>query len=234
MIVDLTTWRTLLSKERALLLSLLLVAASLFAFLKLASEVAEGDAMAFDRIILLALRSPLDLGRPIGPPWLAEAMTDATAFGSVTGLLLVSVAVLGYLLVSGQPRTALFILLATGSGAAIGKLLKLAYDRPRPTLVPHLVDVTSASFPSGHAVDSAIVYLTLAALVARTVPGRAVGSYVLSLAIFLTLMIGVSRVYLGVHWPSDVVAGWAIGSAWALLCSLVHKRLDPVRAKSAG
>lgn len=218
-------WRNVFSKERALLLSLLLAAAALFAFLRLASEVGEGDTMAFDRSILLALRASADRAVPIGPHWLAEAMTDITAFGSTTGLLIVTAAALGYLLISGRPRTASFILVATGGGAAIGKLLKLAYGRPRPDLVPHLVDVTSASFPSGHAVDSAIVYLTLAALIARTVPDRAVRLYLLSTAILLTLTIGASRVYLGVHWPSDVVAGWSFGAAWALLCSTVYRRI---------
>jgi undecaprenyl-diphosphatase len=226
-------WRDLVSKERALLLSLLLVAAALFASLRLASEVGEGDTMAFDRAILLALRSPADPAIPIGPRWLAETMTNVTAFGSATGLLLVTAAVLGYLLISGRPRTALFVLVATVGGSAIGKLLKLAYGRPRPDLVPHLVDVVSASFPSGHAADSAIVYLTLAALIARTVPDRAVRLYLLSVAILLTLMIGASRVYLGVHWPSDVVAGWTFGAAWALLCSAAYRRFNPVAAQTA-
>ena len=218
-------WRGLFAKERALLLSLLVVAGASFAFLRLASEVGEGDTMAFDRYILLALRSPADPAIPVGPHWLAEAMRDATSFGSVTGLLIVTAAALGYLLISGRPRTALFVLAATAGGTTIGKLLKLAYDRPRPGLVPHLVDVTSASFPSGHAVDSAIVYLTLAALIARTVPDRAARLYLLSVAVLLTLMVGISRVYLGVHWPSDVVAGWTFGAAWALLCSIAYRRV---------
>jgi undecaprenyl-diphosphatase len=227
-------WRDLFSKERALLLSLLVVAAALFAFLRLASEVGEGDTMAFDRAIMLALRSPADPAIPIGPHWLAEAMRDVTAFGSVTGLLLVAAAVLGYLLISGRPRTALFVLVATAAGSTIGKLLKLAYGRPRPALVPHLVDVTSASFPSGHALDSAVVYLTLAALIARTVRERAVRLYLLSAAMLLALMVGVSRVYLGVHWPSDVVAGWTFGAGWALLCSVAYRRLNPIGGKAAG
>jgi undecaprenyl-diphosphatase len=212
-------WRKLLTVERALLIAMLLVASALFAFFKLASEVSEGDTAAFDRAILLAFRTPGDPAVPVGPRWLAEAMTDLTAFGSVAGLVLVVGAVLGYLLLSGRVRTALFVLAATGTGMILGKLLKLAYDRPRPTLVPHLVDVTSASFPSGHATDSAIVYLTLAALLARTLPGPAHRLYIIGAAILLTLLIGVSRIYLGVHWPSDVAAGWSIGAAWAILCS---------------
>jgi undecaprenyl-diphosphatase len=95
--------------------------------------------------------------------------------------------------------------------------------------VPHLVDVTSTSFPSGHATDSALVYLTLAALLARTVPERVLRLYLIGIAILLTLLIGSSRVYLGVHWPSDVVAGWTLGAAWALASSLLYSRLG-VRA----
>jgi undecaprenyl-diphosphatase len=218
-------WRAFLSIERALLITLLLIGAALFAFFKLASEVSEGDTMALDRAILTGLRSAADPATPIGPRWLPEAMTDLTALGGATVLLLVSAFVIFYLLLSGRMRTALFILAATAGGTALGGLLKLIYARPRPGLVPHLVDVTSSSFPSGHATDSAIVYLTLAALLARTVPERALRIYIIGVAILLTLLIGVSRVYLGVHWPSDVIAGWTIGAAWALGCSLAYSRI---------
>jgi undecaprenyl-diphosphatase len=227
----LIAWRRLLSIERALLISLVLIGAALFAFVRIASEMAEGDTMALDRSILTALRSPADPAIPIGPKWLPEAMTDLTAFGSTTGLLLVCAAVTIYLLLGRQFRTAAFVFAATAGGMALGGLLKLAYARPRPTLVPHLVDVTSTSFPSGHATDSALVYLTLAALLARNVPERVLRIYLIGIAILLTLLIGSSRVYLGVHWPSDVVAGWTIGAAWALACSLVYSRLGVRRAE---
>lgn len=222
----------LFSIERALLITLILIGAALFAFFKLASEVAEGDTMAFDRFILTGLRSSADPTIPIGPAWLPEAMTDFTAFGSPPGLLLVCATVAIYLLLSGRLRTAVFVFAATTGGMAMGGLLKLVYARPRPTLVPHLVDVASSSFPSGHATDSALVYLTLAALLARTVPERTLRIYIICVAITLTLLIGSSRVYLGVHWPSDVVAGWTIGAAWALASSLLFSRLG-VRANDA-
>ena len=196
-----------------------------FAFFKLASEVSEGDTMALDRAILTGLRSPADPALPIGPHWLPEAMTDFTALGSATILWLVCMAVIFYLLLGRRPWTALFVFAATAGGIALGGLLKLIYARPRPALVSHLVDVTSSSFPSGHATDSAIVYLTLAALLARTIPERASRIYIIGVAILLTLLIGASRVYLGVHWPSDVAAGWAIGAAWALGWSLVYSRI---------
>jgi len=222
--------RRLLSVERALLVTLLLIGAALFAFFRLASEMSEGDTLAFDRAILVGLRTSADPAVPIGPHWLPEAMTDLTAFGSPTGLLLVCLAVIVYLLLTKRLRTALFVFAASAGGMALGSLLKHVYARPRPTLVPHLVDVTSSSFPSGHATDSALVYLTLAALLARTVPARAVRIYIIGLAILLTLLIGCSRVYLGVHYPSDVVAGWALGAAWALACSLAYARLAGAEA----
>jgi undecaprenyl-diphosphatase len=216
-------WRGLISIERALLISLVLIGAALFGFFKLASEVAEGDTMAFDRSIMLALRS-VDPAVPAGPQWLTQAMTDLTAFGGLTGLLVVTAATIGFLSFSRRTRTALFVLAATGSGAALGSLLKLVYDRPRPAIVPHLVEVASSSFPSGHATDAAVVYLTLGALLARTVAEPVLRVYILCAAALLVLLVGVSRVYLGVHWPSDVVGGWTIGAAWALGCSLLYSR----------
>jgi undecaprenyl-diphosphatase len=230
----LTGWRRLLSTERALLIALLLVGAALFAFFMLASEVAEGDTMAMDRAILTGFRSAADPALPIGPKWLPEAMTSLTAFGSVTGLLLVCAAVIGYLLAARRLRTAAFVFAATAGGIALAGLLKLVYARPRPMLVPHLVDVASTSFPSGHATDSALVYLTLAALLARSIPKRGPRLYVIGTAILMTLLIGVSRVYLGVHWPSDVVAGWAIGAAWALACSLAYARFSRPAKETGG
>jgi undecaprenyl-diphosphatase len=222
-------WHGLISIERALLITLLIIGAALFGFFKLASEVAEGDTMAFDRAIMLAFRSS-DPAIPAGPRWLTQAMTDLTAFGGLAGLIVVIAATTGFLLASRRRRTALFVLAATGTGAAAASLLKLVYDRPRPALVPHLVEVASASFPSGHAADAAIVYLTLGALLARTVAEPALRIYILSAAALLVLLVGVSRVYLGVHWPSDVLGGWTIGAAWALACSLLYSRVVAAKA----
>jgi len=126
------------------------------------------------------------------------------------------VSVMLILMLANKRRTAVFVLLATTSGALAMALMKEAFGRPRPDLVAHGDYVTSASFPSGHAMISAVVYLTLAALVARLMPTRTLKLYVLSVALFMTFIIGLSRVYLGVHWPTDVLAGWAAGAAWAL------------------
>jgi undecaprenyl-diphosphatase len=121
---------------------------------------------------------------------------------------------------------ALFVVLAIAGGGLAGNLLKWLFVRARPDLVPHLVSVNSASFPSAHAMNSAVTYLTLGVLLSRSQADRRVKAYLIGMALFLTLIVGFSRVYLGVHWPTDVIAGWAVGAAWAILASLVAARLQ--------
>lgn len=200
---------------------MLVTATAVWGFVELAGAVLAGSAEQFDRWILLALRDPHDPARPLGPPWLEEMMRDFTALGGVGVLTLLTATVAGYLTLAGKRRAALDVLLSVGTGILLSTLLKLGFDRPRPDLVPHGSRVYTASFPSGHSMMSAIVYLTLGALVARFRPGLVTKAYVLSLAVLLTFLVGVSRVYLGVHWPTDVLGGWATGAAWALLCWLV-------------
>jgi undecaprenyl-diphosphatase len=103
-------------------------------------------------------------------------------------------------------------------GTALNSLLKLVFARPRPDLVTPLTQVLTLSFPSGHAALSAIGYLTLGALLAQAQASRAIRIYFIVVAVALTLLVGVSRVYLGVHYPTDVLAGWCIGLAWAAIC----------------
>lgn len=204
-----------------------------FAFLKLASEVMEGDTFALDRAILTSLRRAADPALPIGPAWLQGAMIDITALGGVTVLTLLTVLTAGYLAAARKSAMAAFLIGATGGGAILGTLLKGLFARPRPGLVAHLVEVHTTSFPSGHAMNSAITYLTLGTLLARTEQSPRVRVYLLTVAITLTLLVGSSRVYLGVHWPSDVVAGWCVGASWAALCSLAARRLQRLRSIEA-
>jgi undecaprenyl-diphosphatase len=201
------------------ILGVILAATSaLWVFIEVAEEVVEGDTHAIDAAILLSLRAVGDPADPLGPRWLEEFARDVTALGSPGVLALLVLVTIVFLLLAGRYRTSLFLLAATTSGAIASALLKQSFARPRPDLVPHEVYVSTASFPSGHAMISAVVYLTLGALVARLVPRRRLKLYVLSVAALLTGLIGMSRVYLGVHWPSDVLAGWAAGAAWALGC----------------
>ena len=147
-------------------------------------------------------------------------MRDVTALGSTVVLTLLTIAVLGFLLIDGKRATALYVLVATSGGALLSTLAKTLVARPRPELVAHLVDVTSYSFPSGHAMSSAVTYLTLGVLLASAQRRKRIKAYLIGIALTLTLLIGASRVYLGVHWPTDVLAGWALGAAWAMLCWL--------------
>ncbi len=213
-----------------LLLLFLVFALGITAFLMLGEEVREGEIFAFDGWLLRALRDPANPAIPLGPSWLRGAMVDITALGGTAVLTLVTIAVTGYLLVAKRASTALFVVLAVTGGAMAGVLLKQLFSRARPDLVQHFVDVANTSFPSGHATNSAVTYLTLGALLARTQKDRSIRIYLICLAVVLTLTIGSSRVYLGVHWPTDVIAGWCVGSAWAILCSLTARALQRRRA----
>lgn len=213
-------------ENRAALLVLALLAGGLWAFIELADEVLEGETHAVDEAILVALRTPGDLSDPLGPGWLEEMMRDFTALGGTGVLTLLTIAAVGFLLVAKAPRVALAVALAIGGGILLSTLLKSGFDRPRPELVPHGSIVYTASFPSGHSMMSATVYLTLAALVSRVLRRRRLRVYLVGLAVVLTLLVGFSRVYLGVHWPTDVLAGWTVGAVWALLASLVMLRLQ--------
>lgn len=205
---------------------LAVVAAVLFAVAHLGSEIGEGETRGFDTRILLALRDAGDTARPVGPAWLQAAMLDLTALGGTAVLTLVTAAALGYLLVAGRYATALVVAIAVGGGSLLNGLLKSGCDRARPDLVAHLVQVQSASFPSGHAMNSAVVYLTLGALLARAMPAWRVRAYVVAVGVALTLLVGASRVFLGVHWPTDVIGGWAVGASWACLCWLAARALQ--------
>ena len=170
----------------------------------------------FDRAIMLGLRTPGHLEVPVGPRGLKAVMIDVTALGSVPILTLAVLVVVGLLLALRRRVTALLIAVATASAGLMVELLKREVGRARPTIVPHLVDASGLSFPSGHSAGSAAVYLTLAALATQVVEGEAVRRYLLAVAVLLVGAIGASRVYLGVHWPSDVLAGWSFGTLWAL------------------
>lgn len=196
-----------------------------FLFLKIWSEVEEGDARAIDAAILLKLRVPGHLDIPIGPAWLKQAMIALSDLGSFTVLALLIITACGYLLVKGARGRAILLATATLSGGAAVLALKDLIGRPRPTLVDHLVSAQFMSFPSGHAANSAIVYLTIAALAIDVEPNVRARTYILIVAITLTVLIGLSRLYLGVHWPSDVAAGWALGAAWALAWRLAVGRI---------
>lgn len=214
-----------------------LAAAALWGFVALVDEVLDGEIRGLDGRLLLALRNPQDASDPLGPRWFEELMRDITAFGGTGPLAFITLAGVIYLLLRRRLRTALFLFAAIAGGQLLSSALKLGFDQPRPDLVPHGMHVYTASFPSGHAMMTAIVYLTLAALLARSESRKRLKAFLLLLAAFVTLMVGVSRVYLGVHWPSDVLGGWMIGSAWATGCwtlAVLLQRRGELEGESAG
>jgi undecaprenyl-diphosphatase len=208
-------------RELAPFAVLALCAAMLAIFGKIADEVIDGQTRGFDEAILRALRNPHDPADPLGPAWLEHVIRDITSLGSFTLVAFVTLIVAGYLLIDGKRAAALFVLVAIAGGVVLSEGLKHLFARPRPELVAHLVEVQTASFPSGHAMLSAVTFLTLGALLARVQSRNRLKAYVVSVAILLTLLIGASRVYLGVHWPTDVLAGWCAGAAWAMSCWLL-------------
>lgn len=198
----------------------------LFAFVSLAGEVTDGDTQAFDTKILRALRDPADASRPIGPGWIEGPLLDLTAIGGPTVLGLVVLVVTGFLVLQTRYRTAMVVAATSAGGEVLDTALKHMFNRPRPSIVPHLRVVYSTSFPSGHAMESAIVYLTLGAILMRAAESRLTKIYILSVAVMLTALVGVSRVYLGVHYPTDVIGGWIVGFMWASVCWLVAQRFE--------
>jgi undecaprenyl-diphosphatase len=198
-------------------LALGVAALGFLAFAGIADEALEGDTHGFDEAVLLAMREPGDSTNPVGPPWVEHAVADITALGGYAVLTLIVLAAASFLVLTGKRAAALFVIAAPLSGAVLSETLKLGFARPRPDLVAHLAEVQSMSFPSGHAMLSAITFLTLGALLAQAHERRRIKNFVLGAGIVLTMMVGISRVYLGVHWPTDVLAGWSLGAAWAAL-----------------
>jgi undecaprenyl-diphosphatase len=215
--LDFDALKDFAKRETALLVALLAAALGVWAFLHIAEEMGEGDTRAFDTWVLLAMRTG-DHHDPIGPVWFEFAVRDVTALGGYAVLTLLTILAVGFLLTTRKYADAVLLLIAVIGGEILNETLKVGFARPRPDLVAHVVDVSSASFPSGHAMISAATYLTIGALLARVQERRAVKTYIHATAIILTLIIGVSRVYLGVHWPTDVLAGWCLGAAWSILC----------------
>jgi undecaprenyl-diphosphatase len=207
--------------EHRALLVVVFISLCGWAFAQLADETREGETHAFDTAVLLALRSPIDPADPLGPGWVEEVARDVTALGGMAVLVTVTLTAAGYLWLLGRRGSAMLVLGAVGSGIAASMLVKAGFDRPRPDLVPHGAVTYTSSFPSAHAMLSALVYLTLAVLLARVEKRRRIRAYILVVAILLSLAVGVSRIYLGVHWPTDVLAGWAAGAGWALACLLL-------------
>jgi undecaprenyl-diphosphatase len=231
----------LVRQEAVVLLTAFGVVLALVGFIELAEEIREGEMRHFDESVLRVVRRPDDPTRLIGPPWLSEAVTDITALGSTSVLVIVLLCAVGYLALQRRYDAMALVIVAAGGGGLLSAGLKQLFGRDRPDIVPHLVTVESLSFPSGHSMVALVIYLTLGALLARFAARRRVRVYVIGISLGLTSLIGITRICLGVHYPTDVLAGWAVGLAWALSCWLGARYLQyrgavatSARQKAAG
>lgn len=215
---------SLIHKLQPWLLPVLIIIFFLLASLEeVIDDVMEGDTHGIDTKILESLRNPADISDPIGPHWLQEVMRDFSALGGIAILTMLTLVAIFYLFVNKKNFKAWFLLLAVGSGTLLTNILKAGFDRPRPDLVAHETYTYTASFPSGHSMMAAVVYLTLGTILAENEKNERIKIFIMAVAILMTLLVGISRVYLGAHWASDVLAGWLAGSAWALLFWLVER-----------
>lgn len=205
--------------------TLLVLAALVASALLIGLAVSRGASKGFDEAVLLALRVPGDPTAPIGPKWLAEMARDITALGGVAVLTLLTVLMVVHLLLRREWSTAVLVGVAAITGTTISNALKTIFDRPRPELTA-IAEYGAGSFPSGHSTASAVIYLTLGLMLAKAADKARMKVFYVLTAILLTVLVGLSRLYLGVHYPTDVMAGWAIGAAWALTCSLIASRLE--------
>jgi undecaprenyl-diphosphatase len=207
-------------REIGILLALLVVVAGTWIFLEIADEIIEGGTQKFDLMALEILRA-------YHPPWLSPVLRDITSLGSLSVLFLVTASVAGFLLLQRDFRHMIFIIVSTGFGALLVILLKTVFARQRPDiLLPVLLKETTPGFPSGHATMAAVVYLSIAAVLSRVEHSQKVRVYTILLAVLLTFLVGMTRVCLGVHYITDILAGWSIGFAWACLCWLFVRYLD--------
>jgi undecaprenyl-diphosphatase len=219
-----TTFRTSLQRQEVwVLVPCLIVVLGIWGFVAIADEVREGDTQQFDERIMQMLRHQ---SQPVGPSWLVEVGLDITALGGIAVLSLIILLACGYLALQRKYHAMWLVLIATFGGQLLSSGLKMFFDRPRPDQSLHLAEVYTASFPSGHSMLSAVVYLTLGTLLARVEPRRRTKAFLVTAALLLTFLVGISRVYIGVHYPTDVLAGWSAGLAWALLCWMFARYLQ--------
>lgn len=218
-------WQFVRRFEARILIGLVLAAGALWAFLDIGGEMAEGETDALDRRLMLSLRNPADLSDPIGSRNIEEAVRDITALGGTTLVVVVTLVTVAAFVFHKKRRHALVMAGAVLLAWLSSDVTKALYDRMRPDLVPHGAYVYSGSFPSGHSTLAAATYLTLAMLVASLETRRRSKALAYGLAGTVLVAVGFSRVYLGVHWPSDVLAGWCLGAAWALAAWIALRML---------
>lgn len=215
-------WRRALRVARseiAALTALLIVALGVMTFVEVADDMTEADGQIVDQAVLHWLQPVA--GHPRGPWWLHEAAVDLTSLGGISVLTLFAVVALAFLLIQRKRLSALLLIVGLLGGVALSEGLKALFERARPPVEYQVVETLNASFPSGHALLSTVFYLTLGVMLTRAFPRVRLKAFVLGTAVFIALLVGLTRIYLGAHWASDVVAGWCAGAAWAMALWLV-------------
>ncbi|MBX9616068.1 MAG: phosphatase PAP2 family protein [Caulobacteraceae bacterium] len=200
------------------------IALGVLAFAGIADDLTQADSHGFDGRVL-AWMQPV-AGRPRGPWWLQEAAADLTSLGGISVLALFAVAAIGILLILRKRLSAVLLVTGLAGGVALSEGLKALFERQRPPAAYQAVDTLNASFPSGHALLATVFYLTVAVLMTRAFPRRRLKAYVLSVGVLFALLVGLTRVYLGAHWATDVLAGWCVGAAWAVALWLVSHAVE--------
>lgn len=216
--------------ELGALLALAVVALGLMVFVEVADDMTEADGQAFDQSVLMAMRPFADdPHRAWGPWWLEEAAADLTSLGGISVLGLFAILTVGFLLFQKKWLSSLLLVVGLAGGVALSEGTKAFFERERPPEIYQAVETINASFPSGHALLATVFYLSIGVMLTRAFPHRRMKTYVLGCAIVIAMLVGVTRVYLGAHWATDVLAGWSLGAAWAMalwLTSWGVKRLQ--------
>jgi len=207
--------------EIAAVSALFIVALGVMTFVELADDMTEADGRAFDEAVLGAMRPNATALDPWGPGWLETAALDLTALGGTAVLSLFAVVVTGFLILQRKRLSALLLVLGLIGGVALSEGLKALFGRERPPEALRAVETMSASFPSGHSLLSAVFYLSIGVMLTRAFPQKRFKAYIIGVAVLLTLIVGLTRVYLAAHWATDVLAGWSVGAAWAMALWLV-------------
>jgi undecaprenyl-diphosphatase len=208
-------------RELSLLAALSIVIGGVWIFVKVSEEVSDGNLHVFDHAIMMSLRVDGVPSRPVGAQWFPEAARDITALVSYSIVILVTVLVIGFLLLRRWVSEALLWFFTITWGGILSQVLKTVFQRERPDFAFHLTNVSTFSFPSGHAIFATLVYIPMGALLARSLSRRCSKIYCLFVGVLLAMLVGLTRIYLGVHFPSDVLAGWVAGSSWAMLCWII-------------
>lgn len=227
-------WRAcrLARAEIAALTALLVLTGGVLAFVELADVMAEEDGRRFDRAILDLLRPfTEDPGRPWGPWWLHEAAADITSLGGIAVLGLFALIAVGFLVMMGKRLSAVLLVAGLAGGVVLSEGLKAVFERERPPAPFQVVETLNASFPSGHALLATVFYLTLGVMLTQAFPRRRFKAYALGVGVILAVMVGVTRVYLGAHWATDVIAGWCVGAAWAMALWLTAYAVQRLAAR---